>query len=178
MTPTMDVETVFQPLYSELSSCEPIKVHGKVTEVIGLLIESTGPAASVGDVCLLERNGKVVGRAEVVGFRKERTLLMPLGSVEGIHPGLLVVGTKRPLMVPVGSGLLGRIVDGLGRPLDDKGVLCATQMRSIFSAIPHPLKRQRISQQFATGIRAIDTLMAVGKGQRMGIFAGSGVASG
>jgi flagellum-specific ATP synthase len=100
---------------------------------------------------------------------------MPLGPIEGIHPGLTVVGTKRPLMVGVGQGLLGRILDGLGNPLDGKGHLKADSYRSVFSSIPNPLFRKRISESFQTGIRAIDSLVSVGKGQRMGIFAGSGV---
>ena len=99
----------------------PIRVYGKVTEVIGLLIESTGPAASIGDVCRIERGGETVGMAEVVGFREKRTLLMPLGPIEGIHPGLTVVGTKRPLMANVGPHLLGRVLDGLGQPARRQG---------------------------------------------------------
>lgn len=152
-----------------------MRVHGKISELIGLTIESTGPYASVGDVCTIEKNGVVAGRAEVVGFKKDRTLLMPLGSVEGIHPGLSVVGTKRPLMIRVGSQIVGRVLDGLGNPLDNKGALNAVEIRSIFSAVPNPLTRKRISEPFETGIRAVDSMITIGKGQRMGIFAGSGV---
>ena len=148
---------------------------GKVSEVIGLLIESTGPSASVGDVCLIERKDGLAGRAEVVGFRKNRTLLMPLGPVEGIYPGLAVVGTKRPLMVGVGQGLLGRVLDGIGNPLDNKGPVRVESYQPIFSRVPNPLTRARITQPFVTGIRAIDSMASVGKGQRMGIFSGSGV---
>ncbi|MBN1129351.1 MAG: FliI/YscN family ATPase [Chitinispirillaceae bacterium] len=154
---------------------EPMRVHGKVIEVIGLLIESTGPVASVGDVCLIDRDNETVGRAEVVGFRGERTLLMPLGPIEGIHPGLTVVSTKQPLLVGVGDFLLGRVIDGLGNPLDGKGPLQVDTWRSVFSTIPNPLHRRRISEPFATGIRSIDGLVTIGKGQRMGIFSGSGV---
>jgi flagellum-specific ATP synthase len=168
-------EISLQPYLAVLSGAEPIRVHGKVVEVIGLLIEATGPTASVGDVCILEKNGVTVGRAEVVGFRKSRTLLMPLGPIEGIYPGLSVVSTKRPLTVPVGPHLLGRILDGLGRPLDDKGPLQADNERPIFADIPNPLARKRIAEFFQTGIRSIDGFVSVGKGQRMGIFSGSGV---
>ena len=154
---------------------EPIRVHGKITEVIGLLIESTGPAASVGDVCLIERGGATVGKAEVVGFKRDRTLLMPLGKVEGIHPGLTVVGTKRPLSVGVGKELLGRVIDGIGTPMDGRGALGALELRSIAAAIPNPLHRRRIGEPLETGIKAIDGMISIGKGQRMGIFAGSGV---
>jgi len=171
----MNAELRFQPYIQAITSSEPIQVYGKITEVIGLLIESSGPAASIGDVCLLEKNGVITGRAEVVGFRQDRTLLMPLGSIEGIHPGLNVIGTKKPLMIGIGHGLTGRVLDGLGNPLDNKGPVNVDKYRSVFSAIPNPLMRQRISEPFQTGIRAIDSLITIGKGQRMGIFAGSGV---
>jgi flagellum-specific ATP synthase len=171
----MNTEYFFQPLFSALPQAEPIRIYGKVTEVIGLLIESTGPAASVGDVCLIERMGETVGRAEVVGFRKNRTLLMPLGPIEGIHPGLMVVGTKNPLMVGVGPKLVGRVLDGLGNPMDEKGPLAVDSYRPTYSRVPNPLSRKRIREPFETGIRAVDAMATIGKGQRMGIFAGSGV---
>jgi flagellum-specific ATP synthase len=154
---------------------DSVRVYGKVTEVIGILIESSGPSASVGDVCRIEKAGRLVCRAEVVGFRKDRTLLMPLGSIEGIHPGMAVAGTGRPLSVHIGDALLGRVLDGLGNPMDGKGPIRASAVRSVFSSIPNPMTRQRINQVFETGVRAIDGLVTVGKGQRLGIFAGSGV---
>ncbi|MBD3393524.1 MAG: flagellar protein export ATPase FliI [Chitinivibrionales bacterium] len=171
----MNPETILAPFSKALSDAEPVRVHGKITEVIGLLIESTGPMASIGDVCTIERGGRVVGRAEVVGFRKERTLLMPLGPIEGIHSGLTVVSTKKPLSVGVGEHLLGRVIDGLGNPLDGKGGLHPDTYRPIFSSIPNPLDRQRITEPLETGIRAMDSLATVGKGQRIGIFSASGV---
>ena len=171
----MDIDTRFQPYIQAISNSEPMQVHGKITEVIGLLIESTGPSASVGDVCTLEKNGCIVGKAEVVGFRQDRTLLMPLGPTEGIHPGLTVVGTKHPLMIGVGEALLGRVLDGLGNPLDSFGQVKIDSYRSVTSAIPNPLLRKRISLPFQTGIRSIDSMITIGRGQRMGIFAGSGV---
>ncbi len=171
MSTTVD----FQPFFSALHSAEPIRVHGKVEEVVGLLIVSNGPSASVGDVCILERNGIPVGRAEVVGFRKRSTLLMPLGPIHGVHPGLTVVSTKRPLSVGIGNHLLGRVLDGLGNPIDGKGPLRTDRMASVFSSPPNPLARRRIDEHFITGVRAIDSFVSIGKGQRMGIFAGSGV---
>jgi len=167
--------TALLPSLQAVERSEPIRVHGRITEVIGLMIESTGPAASVGDVCVIEHDGNEMGRAEVVGFRQNRTLLMPLGKVEGIHPGLTVVGTKRPLSVGVGRELLGRVLDGLGMPLDDLGAVHTRVLRPVTSAIPNPLKRRRITEPLETGIKAIDGLVTIGKGQRMGIFAGSGV---
>jgi flagellum-specific ATP synthase len=171
----MMTDQLFQPVLNALAIAEPVRIYGKISEVIGLLIESIGPSASVGDVCTIEQNGLCVGKAEVVGFRKNRTLLMPLGPIEGIHPGLQVVSTKKPLLVGVGKSLMGRVLDGLGNPLDDKGPVASAVMRPIHSTVPNPLTRKRISEPFETGIRAIDSLMTIGKGQRMGIFAGSGV---
>ncbi len=171
----MNTGIAFDSLTDTIRRAEPVRIYGKITEVIGLLIESTGPPASVGDVCIIENNGAPVGRAEVVGFRKNRTLLMPLGPIEGMYPGLTVTGTKKPLMVGVGPHLMGRVLDGIGNPLDAKGPLIAESQRPIFSRVPNPLSRQRISRFFETGIRAVDGLISIGKGQRMGIFSGSGV---
>ncbi len=171
----MNTDYLFQPLFSAIANTEPIRVYGKVAEVIGLLIESVGPGASIGDVCIIEKAGQCLGRAEVVGFKKNRTLLMPLGPMEGIHPGLLVVGTKGPLTIGVGDQLLGRVLDGLGNPLDAKGPVSSQEQRPIFANVPNPLTRRRISEPFITGVRAVDSMTTIGKGQRMGIFAGSGV---
>ena len=169
------MQTDFSPFITTVDNADPVRIHGKITEVIGLLIESTGPPASVGDVCTIEKEDVVVGEAEVVGFRKNRTLLMPLGPLEGIHPGFTVVSTKKPLSVSVGTNLLGRVLDGLGRPLDGKGGLKPEVIRPVFSAVPNPLSRKRIAEPFETGIRSIDSILTCGKGQRMGIFSGSGV---
>ena len=116
----MNTRVLFRTPYFRGYARKPNRIPAcrQVTEVIGLFIESTGPTASVGDVCIIENKGARVGQAEVVGFRKNRTLLMPLGPIEGIHPGLTVTGTKKPLMVAVGKNLKGRIVSGLGEPLD------------------------------------------------------------
>jgi len=173
-----DTDTVsrhFDSYLDFIGAADSVRVYGKVTEVIGILIESNGPSASVGDVCRIEKGGRLICRAEVVGFRQDRTLLMPLGPIEGIHPGMAVAGTGRPLSVQIGDALLGRVLDGLGNPMDGKGPIKATASRSVFSAIPNPMTRQRISKVFETGVRAIDGLVTVGKGQRLGIFAGSGV---
>jgi flagellum-specific ATP synthase len=166
---------VLLPVVKAVERLQPVRVHGRITEVIGLLIESSGPAASVGEVCTIEQGDQVVGCAEVVGFRKERTLLMPLGPVEGIRPGMTVASTKGPLAVGVGEALLGRVLDGMGNPLDGGGGIIPDEMRPTFSRIPNPLTRKRIAEVFSTGVRAIDSLVTVGKGQRMGIFSGSGV---
>ena len=166
----------FDRIKNELPRVSPIEVRGRIVEVVGLLVESTGPSASIGEVCrILGKNGELIVLAEVVGFRSERTLLMPLGTIEGVHPGNTVVATRRPLMISVGYELLGRVLNGIGKEMDGKGPLETPIERPIFSEIPDPLKRNRVSKPFQTGIRAIDGFLTLGEGQRVGIFAGSGV---
>jgi flagellum-specific ATP synthase len=150
--------------------------NGHVSDLIGLIVEATGLEAEVGEVCLVQ-----TGRerppvpAEVVGFRSRRTLLMPLGEMHGIGPGDRVTATGRPLSVPAGDELLGRVLDGLGRPIDGGSSLAAVRTRSASAAPPPPLARARITERVSLGVRALDTVVPCGVGQRMGIFAGSGV---
>ncbi|MGM0444322.1 MAG: FliI/YscN family ATPase [Fibrobacterota bacterium] len=163
-------------LARSIASSETVVVRGRIIEVIGLLIRSSGPAASIGEVCtLLNREGRSVGRAEVVGFSRNDTLLMPLGTIHGLKPGYTVVSTGKAMTVKVGDGLLGRVLNGVGEPMDSGGPLQYTDERVITSEIPDPLKRKRIDSVFETGIKVIDGALTVGEGQRMGIFAGSGV---
>ncbi|MDF1543629.1 MAG: FliI/YscN family ATPase [bacterium] len=163
--------------YAErVRTANTVKHFGKVTQVIGLVIESVGPAISIGRLCHIENraNGARV-KAEVVGFRDDRLLLMPLGPISGITPGAIVTSTSEQLRVPVGQELIGRVLGGLGNPLDDKGPVLSRLTRSV-NAKPIPaLSRVRIDEQVLTGIKWIDLLTPVGKGQRMGVFAGSGV---
>jgi len=149
--------------------------HGFVSNLIGLIIEATGLQAEVGEVCLVgtDRHRAAVS-AEVVGFREGRTLLMPLGELHGIGPGTRVLATGTPFRIAVGEELLGRIVDGLGFP-DDGGPEPAGVARSTISAPPGPLSRPRIRERVGLGVRALDGLVPCGRGQRLGIFAGSGV---
>ena len=150
--------------------------RGRVVQLIGLVIESEGPLCAVGEVCRIEsarHDGTTL--AEVVGFRNNHVLLMPLGEVRGIHPGSEVIALGSPLKVPVGDGLMGRVIGSLGQPLDDLGPLVSERQVSANFLPPHPLKRQRITQVFQTGVKAIDTFITCGRGQRLGIFAGSGV---
>ena len=150
--------------------------RGRVQQLIGMVIESDGPLAGMGEVCRIDspRHDHST-MAEVVGFRNHRVLLMPLGGVHGIHPGSEVCGLGKPLQVPVGEALKGRVIDGLGNPLDDLGPLQADAYVDLNLSPPHPLKRQRISRPFQTAIKALDTFVPCGRGQRLGIFAGSGV---
>lgn len=169
------METLVQRYRSILDGIDPIRLSGKVRQVIGLVIESDGPPASVGEVCHIHLLDKKRVSAEVVGFRDRKTLLMPIGEVSGIGPGCEVTATGRPLMVKVGEGLMGRILDGVGNPIDGKGPLDYETEYPIINSPPHPLKRERIRRILRLGIRAIDATLTIGCGQRFGIFSGSGV---
>ena len=161
---------------ARLQDIDVLKVNGRITQVIGLVLESTGPTSSLGEVCIIKsKNGEDLCLSEVVGFRNNRVLSMVLGDAERISPGSEIVATGHPLSVKVGDSLLGRVIDGLGRPMDGKGDIEGGELRSIHGAPPNPLDRRRISEPVATGVRSIDTLLTCGKGQRVGIFAGSGV---
>lgn len=161
---------------TRIAKATPFRFEGRVTDVAGVVIESEGPSASIGDVCLIRsRSGECAQEAEVVGIRGHKVLLMALGELNGIGPGSLVVRKRQQFTTPVGQELLGRVIDGLGRPIDNKGPLRTSQRRSIYQQAPDPLSRRRIERPLATGIRAIDALLTCGEGQRLGIFSGSGV---
>lgn len=152
------------------------EVCGRVVQLIGLVIESEGPAAAMGELCRIQSPRlQDATLAEVVGFRNHHLLLMPLGEIHGLHPGSEVIATGAPLRAAVGSALKGRVIDGLGRPIDGLGPIVAEHTVSLNLPPPHPLKRQRIGEVFRTGIKALDTFVPCGRGQRLGIFAGSGV---
>ncbi|WZL74841.1 flagellar protein export ATPase FliI [Clostridiaceae bacterium 35-E11] len=159
-----------------LENANLIKYSGKVSQVIGLTIESLGPAVKLGELCYIyPLKGIIPIKAEVVGFKNTKVLLMPLGEMEGIGPGSKVVATGETLTVDVGNELLGRILDGLGHPIDDKGKCIDTKRYPVNNQPPNPLKRKKIQQVLSLGIKAIDGLLTCGIGQRIGIFAGSGV---
>ena len=150
--------------------------RGRVDDLIGLIVEATGLEAEVGEVCTIEAGRqRPAVPAEVVGFRAGRTLLMPLGEIHGIGPGRAVTATGRPVRVPVGDELLGRVIDGLGRPIDGLDRELPSGARSTQAAPPSALTRPRIKQRVSLGVRALDALVPCGLGQRLGIFAGSGV---
>jgi len=153
-----------------------LRRQGWVVQVIGLAIEAEGLNSETGELCEIRVNhGRSPVVAEVVGFRQDRALLMPLGETAGIQAGTPVIATHEPFSVPVGQELLGRVIDGLGRPLDGLGPLPRRRAVVNERTAPHPLRRPPISAPLETGVRAIDGLLTVGKGQRIGIFAGSGV---
>jgi flagellum-specific ATP synthase len=155
---------------------DPIKCTGKVSKVHGLLIESRGPQAIIGEICRIitpKGNGQI--RAEVVGLKDEIVQLMAFEETTGIEIGDKVIATGSRLEVPVSERLLGRVLDALGNPIDNKGEIASACMYPAFANAPDPLTRRRVTDRITTGVRAIDGLLAVGKGQRLGIFAGSGV---
>jgi flagellum-specific ATP synthase len=158
-----------------LSRLNTIRLTGRVVQVVGLTIEATGLDCQIGEVCEIKANGSKPLISEVVGFREQRTLLMPLGEMQGIQPGSPISPMRSVFRAPVGHALLGRVLDGLGRPIDDLGPLENLENVPTYHPAPHPLNRQTISQPLITGVRAIDGLLTCGKGQRLGIFAGSGV---
>jgi flagellum-specific ATP synthase len=148
---------------------------GYITRVVGLIIEAQGPEVSIGELCLIKHQQKTI-RAEVVGFDNNKVLLMPIGDMEGITPGARVVATGERMTVKVGEELLGHVLDGLGRPIGEElAPMPGLVEMPLKAEPPDPLSRQRISQPLALGIRSIDGLLTCGRGQRIGIFAGSGV---
>ena len=163
-------------LAAELETMSPINNFGKIRRVIGLIIESQGPNVTLGEICLIKSqfNSEPV-QAEVVGFKDNKVLLMPLGEMEGIGPGCRVEATGKSLKVKVGEELLGHVLDGLGHPLTDLNLDELTTEYSVHNTPPDPLTRQRITTPLPVGIRSIDGLLTCGRGQRLGIFAGSGV---
>lgn len=149
---------------------------GKVSQVLGLLIEGEGPAASIGDMCeVMPEDGAPPIKAEVVGFRNRSLLLMPLGSLRGIHPGSVIISHGRPEDVAVGDALLGRVIGPLGDPIDGGPALHCTERVPLYSDPVNPMVRRRIDAPLDLGIRAINGLLTVGQGQRIGVFSGSGV---
>ena len=153
-----------------------IEFMGKVSKVVGLTIETDGPEVNIGELCEIHaaRFSKVV-QAEAVGFRDGKALLMPLGNMSGVGPGNKVVATGTELSVAVGEGLVGRVLDGLGNPMDENGSISPEFLYTVDYKAPHPLVRKRICEPLPMGVKVIDGLLTIGKGQRVGIFAGSGV---
>lgn len=162
--------------YEKVLDKNYIRYQGRVSQVVGLTIESIGPISNVGDMCFIQsQNRENSVMAEVVGFKDNRILLMPLGDMEGIGPGSIVEAAKNVLSVPVGPQLLGRVLNGLGYQIDEKDPINCDKQYPIQNQPPDPLKRKRIKDVLPLGVKVIDGLLTVGKGQRLGIFAGSGV---
>jgi flagellum-specific ATP synthase len=177
---TMTTETFARPAMIRASRVladeDLARRRGRVRDLIGLIIEATGLQVEMGEVCLVgDGRDRPAVATEVVGFRGGRTLLMPLGELHGISPGTSVHPTGQPFKVAVGDRLLGRVIDGLGAPLDGFGELEDVSWRRATATPPDALSRPRISERVGLGVRALDTLVPCGRGQRLGIFAGSGV---
>jgi flagellum-specific ATP synthase len=163
-------------LIEQLKTVDPIAVYGRVAQAVGLVIEGFVPISSIGEVCEIRSGDEGPSiTAEVVGFRGQRALLMPLGEMRGIGPGSRLVPHGKPASIPIGEGLLGRVLDGLGRPLDDRGPLGPGQPYSLYTEPMNPLQRTRITESLDLGIRAINSLLTCGRGQKVGVFSGSGV---
>ncbi|BEP29379.1 flagellar protein export ATPase FliI [Helicovermis profundi] len=166
----------FNKYFHELNQMNLIKYSGRVSKIIGLTIESKGPMVKLGEVCeIYSVKKESYIKAEVVGFRDEVVLLMPLGELGGIGPGSKVVATGHYLQVGVGNNILGRVLDGLGTPIDGGIKLLYSKKYPAFNIPPNPLLRKKIREVLPLGIKAIDGMLTCGKGQRIGIFAGSGV---
>jgi flagellum-specific ATP synthase len=159
-----------------VQGAETIRNYGQVTQVIGLMIEGIGPVSAIGDICLLKiKNSAKRIPAEVVGFRDYKTLLMPLGDTRGIEPGCKIIPMGVPAKARVGKALLGRVLDGMGNPIDQKGPLDLIKEYPLYAPPSNPILRQRISEAIDVGIKAINALLTLGKGQRVALFSGSGV---
>ncbi|SES67373.1 type III secretion system ATPase, FliI/YscN [Natronincola peptidivorans] len=168
--------TVLHKYKQSLDTLDLVKYTGYVSQVIGLTIESIGPAVKIGETCKIYTvKGSEPILAEVVGFKEKKVLLMPLGEMEGIGPGSKVEALGASLQVKVGDALLGRILDGLGNPIDNQGALKDTTTYPVVGKPLNPLERSKIKEPLSLGIKALDGLLTCGNGQRIGIFAGSGV---
>ncbi len=172
----MNPEISLEKYHRCLDTARPIQANGQVTKVIGLVIEALGPVSRMGTVCdiFTKEDDKKIS-AEVLGFRDNKILMMPLEEIQGIGPGSRVVARQEKATIAVGPGLLGRVVDGLGNPMDERGPVSVATEYPIYANAINPLLRQRINQPLDLGIRAINGLLTVGCGQRMGVFSGSGV---
>ncbi len=158
-----------------INAAERFSIEGRVTRLIGAVVEASSLNVAVGEVCSISGPRMNSIEAEVVGFHERGIMLMPYGDISGVHPGALVRALGRSAHVPVGDGLCGRVLDGLGRPIDGRGDVGPTMLYPLAADPPSPLERARISDPLSTGVRAIDALLTLGKGQRIGVFAGSGV---
>lgn len=159
-----------------ISSTDLTVSRGTVERVVGLAVETLGPNVKIGEICnIYPMRGKEPVKAEVVGFRDKRILLMPFDNLSGIGPGSIVEATGQPFKIPVGMGLIGRIIDGTGSLIDDKGPIEPEDFYNVEGNPSNPLSRPRIKERITLGVKALDSLLSVGRGQRIGIFAGSGV---
>jgi flagellum-specific ATP synthase len=171
-----DASSLLAPYFKRLAEINTLTSSGIISRAVGLVIEANGPAVSVGDMCLLKGlEGEPDSQLEVIGFRDETVLLMPLGRMPRVRAGDAITAAGTSASVPVGERFLGRVIDAMGRPLDDRGSIEAKDHYPLHRDSTNPLARANISEPLGTGVRSIDGLLTVGVGQRIGIFGGSGV---
>ncbi|MCC6342810.1 MAG: FliI/YscN family ATPase [Bryobacterales bacterium] len=163
------------PYFDIVERVPAIRRQGEVTALAGLLVESSGPAAAIGDFCEIQTSAGRTIRVQVIGFRNGKVLSMPLEEIDGLRLGDKIVARGEEAKAAVGKALLGRVLDGFGKPLDGKGPVTAEASYGLYTVPPGPLEREPIRDPLVTGIRAIDSLLPCGKGQRIGLFGGSGV---
>jgi flagellum-specific ATP synthase len=165
----------FEKLHAAVQTANLLDCQGYVVRVSGFTVESSGPTVGLGELCSIHiREGRTV-LAEVVGFHHDHLILLPLEHIEGISPGDSVTTRATPRYITLDESILGRVVNGLGEPIDDKGPLAGTEKRALSASSPPPLRREKITRPLALGIRSIDGLLTCGRGQRVGIFSGSGI---
>ncbi|MEI8300007.1 MAG: type III secretion system ATPase SctN [Chlamydiota bacterium] len=171
----MDPTSHFENLVNQLEDIQLTTMHGRITEIVGMLIKAIVPQVKMGEVCMIKRHPEPL-MAEVVGFTKDEVFLSPLGEMYGIGPSSEVIPTRMPLNIKVGPNLLGRVLNGLGEPLDEatKGPLILNEVSSVINTPPDPLKRAMIKEPLSVGVRCIDGALTCGRGQRVGIFAAAG----
>lgn len=171
----MSMDDRFDKIIGGLDDLDLTIVNGRITEIVGMLIKAIVPGVKIGEVCLVKRDGEPL-RTEVIGFTQEEVLLSPLGEMSGVGPSSEVIPTHMPLHIKVGPQLLGRILNGLGEPMDEaeRGPLECTETYPVINNPPDPTKRMRISEPMSCGVRAIDGVLSTGIGQRIGIFAAAG----
>lgn len=176
-TSLQKMDEYFERMQSAVRETDSLEYSGTITQIVGMTVEADGPSASIGGVCRILQGGaeKKQTLAEVVGFKQNKVLLMPLGNLSGIAPGDRIIATGAPMRVKVGKSMQGRILGPLGDPIDDKPPIVPDDEYAIDNDPPNPLGRARIHDILPLGVRAIDGLLTIGVGQRMGIFAGSGV---
>jgi flagellum-specific ATP synthase len=174
MTHTHHLMT-FDPYFDAINTCDCLSLEGKVVQVIGLVAEGRGLGLSIGSLCLVENDEGRSVRAEVVGFKENSVLLMPYGDTRGIRPGSRISFVDKSPHVVVGDGFLGRVVDGMGLPLDGKGSIPTTDEYPLYATPINPMQRQPIRELMDVGIAAINSMVPLGRGQRMAIMSGSGV---
>lgn len=171
----MSMDDQFDRLLGGLDELEMVTINGRITEIVGMLIKAIVPGVKIGEICQIKREGAPL-LAEVVGFTRDEVFLSPLGEMTGVGPSSEVIPTRLPLNIKVGKNLLGRVLNGLGEPLDvhTKGPLELDEVYPVIQSPPDPLKRKRITKSISVGVRAIDGLLTTGEGQRVGIFAAAG----